>query len=198
MKRRLIGLLLAIMLLTGCASPGEIGMTLSPAQLTDAEAAVAELLGANRDQLLLDFHLDDSVQSLHVTAYELRGGAWEPISGGGGMWMNEPEGRMALGFDVIPDGMRIAVQAGEISSSTTHTAAVQLDAEGMGRSTSRMANAATVEYEKEIPVACQIITSKNEIHSFNTDYFADPSHIAQQGYEHVYCITLMFSALPLE
>lgn len=194
--KKLTAILLLVLLLTGCTKPAA-KMTLQPAQLTKDEAAIAKLLGSDYDQLLMDFKLDERVQTVQISCYELKDGAWEHISGGGKQLMNEPEGRLALGFDIIPDGMRVAVQAGDISGSTSHVSAERLDTEDMGRSTSRMASVMNVEYEREIPVACQIITAKPAIHSYDTDYFEDPSHIARQGYEHVYCVTVMFSTQPL-
>lgn len=188
----------AVLLLCGCQAKEQEGMYLEPAQLNDQESAIAKLLGANTDQLILDFSLDETVRSVHLNTYELIDGEWSPINGGGGMLMEDAKGRMALGFDVIPDGMRIAIQSENHSHSSSHKSSEQMDVEGMGRSTSRMASRLNVEYEKECAVACQIITSKNEIHSYDTDYFEDPSRFAEHGYEHVYAVTIMFSQKPLQ
>ena len=48
-------------------------------------------------------------------------------------------------------------------------------------------------YEEEIPLAVQIITSKNEVVSYQVDYFNSPEEYEKYGYEGVFAITVRFS-----
>ena len=47
--------------------------------------------------------------------------------------------------------------------------------------------------EEEIPLAVQIITSKNEVVSYQVDYFHSPEEYEKLGYEGVFAITIRFS-----
>ena len=48
-------------------------------------------------------------------------------------------------------------------------------------------------YEEEIPLVVQIITSKNEVISYQVDYFNSPEEYEKYGYEGVFAITIRFS-----
>ena len=43
----------------------------------------------------------------------------------------------------------------------------------------------------------QIITSKNEVHSYVVDYFFQPEEYEKYDYEYVYAITVLFSQKPV-
>ena len=49
------------------------------------------------------------------------------------------------------------------------------------------------EYEEEITLAVQIITSKSEEVSYQVDYFNSPEEYEKFGYEGVFSITVRFS-----
>ena len=61
----------------------------------------------------------------------------------------------------------------------------------MGSATSTLADRSDIAYEQEIPLVIQIITSKNEIHSYDVSYFEHPEEYTE--YEHVYAVTVRFS-----
>ena len=48
-------------------------------------------------------------------------------------------------------------------------------------------------YEEEIPLVVQIITSKNEVVSYQVDYFNSPEEYEKFEYEGVFAITVRFS-----
>ena len=62
-----------------------------------------------------------------------------------------------------------------------------------GFTTSVLAEKTDVEYEEKIPLAIQIITSKNEVVSYQVDYFNSPEEYEKFGYEGVFAITIRFS-----
>jgi len=198
MKKWFPLLLIAMLLLTGCASK-EPAMTISTARLNENEAAIAKLLGADMNQHIYDYCADDELKSVRINAYELVDGKWENSIGGGSMAVSGGEGRFALAFDVLPDGLRTAFQHGEGSSASTWTAPEKLDITGMSRSSMRLEELSSFEYEEEIPLVAQIITRKNEIRSFSPDeVLSSPEKIAEYGHDHVYIITVTFSKNPLE
>ncbi len=97
--------------LSACAESDLNQMYIEEAQLTKKEKNIAELLGLNQEYRLYDFFIDDTVKSMQINTYELIGGEWHIVAGGGGQAFEDSEGRLALGFDNIADGLRIATQS---------------------------------------------------------------------------------------
>ena len=196
MKKLLILFALLALLLTGC-NTAEKGMYLKKVELTKAEEGIAKLLGAaNGSELIYDFKVDENVRSISVNSYELIDGKWELISGGGGYAMNEKTGRIALRFENLGAGMRVAMQLGDDFTATEHK--TQLPDDNMSRASAMMTDQTQVIYGEEIPLVMQISTDKNEVRSFLPEEFHDPGRIAEFGYEHVYAVTVMFSTEGLE
>lgn len=199
MKRLLLLISALLLLLTGCrAGDTTPDMYIQPASLTEKEENIAKLLGADQGQMILDYKVDDTVQSMSVCTWELVDGEWAPFTVGGGMACNAAEGRIAIGFDLIPDGLRIAVQDENGYFASEHHSAEPMDTGTMGRATSRFSERAELEYGREVPLAVQIVTAKNEIRSFVPEYYFTPEEYVQYGYEHVYAITIAFSDQPVQ
>ncbi len=179
--------------LSACAESDLNQMYIEEAQLTKKEKNIAELLGLNQEYRLYDFFIDDTVKSMQINTYELIGGEWHIVAGDGGQAFEDSEGRLALGFDNIADGLRIATQSKHNSGSTSYFKERKNDITGMGWATSTLTNKTEITYDQEIPLVIQIITSKNEIHSYMVDYFFQPEEYEKYDYEHVYAITVLFS-----
>lgn len=196
MKKRAVVLLLIglVVFFVSCSSAeNSPAMYIEAAQLTEEEKQIASLLGLNTEHRIFDFVLDDRVQSMQVNTYELLDGEWRMISGGGGQAFSDAEGRIALGFDNIAEGLRIAVQSEHTGGSTTYTPDPADDFAGMGYATSTLNDPTEIVYEQEIPLVVQIVTAKDEIHSYMVEYFHTPEEYAKHGYEYVYAITVCFS-----
>jgi len=172
-------------------------MYIEEAQLTEEEKNIAELLGLNQEYRLYDFSIDDTVKSMQINIYELIDGEWHIIAGGGGQAFEDSEGRIALGFDNVADGLRIAVQSEHNSGSTSYFKESKNDITGMGYATSTLSDKQKIVYDQEIPLVIQIITSKNEVHSYVVDYFFQPEEYEKYDYEYVYAITVLFSQKPV-
>lgn len=168
-------------------------MYLEKAKLSEQEENIAKLLGANSDQHIYDFMLDDTVQSVQVNTYELIEGTWKFVSGGGGQAFSDEKGRLALDFENLAEGLRVALQSEHNSGSSKYSTESTEEFEGMGRATSILSDLTEIVYEKEIPLIIQILTTKNTISSYNVDYFYSPDEYEKHGYEHVYAITIRFS-----
>ena len=198
--KKFFALIALLALLAGCSAEAAPSMYIEPAKLDEKEEAVAKLLGADMDQHLFDVVLDGTARKVSVCTYELVDGAWELRSGGGGMSLKEGEkkGRMAFGFEDLRGEYREAVQFGKDFTAVKYGSPEEIDdPEGMGRTTSFLSNRTEIVYGKEIPLAIQIHTTKNEVVSYFTDYFFQPEEYEKLGYEHVYALTVMFSQEPL-
>ena len=68
-KARFVWIILLVLMLSGCAK--NEGMYVEPAQLTQEEQEIAELLGLNTEHRIFDFTVDDTVQTVQVNVYEL-------------------------------------------------------------------------------------------------------------------------------
>lgn len=180
-------------------------MYIQPAELTEEEEAVAKLLGADTDQLLFDVVLDGTAKKMSVTVYELTDGEWEPYIGGSGsgMALKEDEakrGRLCFGFQDLRKDFRQAAQfdgEGYTEVNWHGREETEEDPESISRTTAYLSNRTEIVYEKEIPVAIQINTSGNITASYDAEYFSRPEIYAEQNYEHVYALTVMFSREPL-
>lgn len=150
-------------------------------------------MGLNQEYRLYDFHLDDTVKSMRVNTYELIDGEWHIVAGGGGEAFEDSDGRLALGFDNLANGLRTAVQSEHNNGSTSYLKESKTDMAGMGYTTSTLSDRKEILYDQEIPLVIQIITSKNEVHSYVVDYFFKPEEYEKYDYEYVYAVTVLFS-----
>lgn len=202
--RRYLSIILALLLaaagLSGCTSMQKAekqpDMYIEAAQLSQEEKKLADLLGANTGQQIFDFSLDDSVRSMRINTYELSGGTWT-LTDSSGMEFSDTEGRIALAFDKIAEGLRVAVQEEHRDGSAAYSTDPETEYSGLSSATSMLSGRTEVVYEKEIPLVVQILTAKDEVTSYNVEYFEHPEKYEKYGYEHVYAITVRFSRSPL-
>ena len=180
----------------GCSEKNESAdkMYIEPAQLTAEEEQIAALLGLNTKQRIFDFVLDDTVQTIQVNSYRLVDGEWIMESGGGGQAFSDTKGRIALGFERLDEGMRVAIQSEHTGGSTEYQSERNEDLKEIGSfATSILSQKTEFSYEEEIPLVVQVITSKNEIVSSILDDFYSPEEYEKLGYEGVFAITIRFS-----
>lgn len=199
MVKRIWALLLCVVMsisLSACAENNLDRMYIEEAQLTEEEKNIAELLGLNQEYRLYDFSIDDTVKSMQINIYELIDGEWHIIAGGGGQAFEDSEGRIALGFDNVADGLRIAVQSEHNSGSTSYFKESKNDITGMGYATSTLSDKQKIVYDQEIPLVIQIITSKNEVHSYVVDYFFQPEEY-EKYITNMYMLPLSFLPKPV-
>ena len=115
-------------------------------------------------------------------------------TGGGGQAFSDTKGRIALGFERLDEGMRVAIQSEHTGGSTEYQSERNEDLEEIGSfATSILSEKTEFNYEEEIPLVVQVITSKNEIVSYQVDYFNSPKEYEKLGYEGVFAITIRFS-----
>jgi len=197
--KRYISLLLAALMalsLAGCGAKDdkktEGDMTVRPAQLSEEENALVELLGVELGNYhIFDFQVEGA-KSVQIAAYELVGDEWSPVTAGGGTFIQEGAGRIALMFGKMNEGVSVRYQ-GENGGGGTKFAMPGGDSAGMFYATSTLTSSTPVELEQEVPLAIQIATTQSEIHSYDVQYFGMPREYAKHGYEHVYAITVTFS-----
>lgn len=198
--KKVFALLVLLALLAGCSAEAAPAMYIQPAELNEEEEAIAKLLGADTDQHLFDVVLDGTAKTVSVNTYVLEEGKWELLTGGGGMALKDgaKEGRMAFGFEDLRGEYREALRFGEDFTAVSYGSPEEKAlGEGMGRTTSFLSERTEVVYEKEIPLAVQIHTAKNEVVSYTPEYFFQPEEYEKFGYEYVYALTVTFSRKPL-
>ena len=197
--KKLIVIVLAIVgmiSMVGCSDTEKTAdkMYIEPAQLTEEEEKIATLLGLNTQQKIYDFVLDETVQSIQVNTYRLIDGEWKLETGGGGQAFSDATGRIALSFERLDEGVRIAIQSEHSDGSTEYDSERNEELNEIGSyATSILSEKTEFAYEEEIPLVVQIITSKNEVISYRVDYFNSPEEYEKYGYEGVFAITIRFS-----
>lgn len=196
--KKILALLALLALLAGCSAEAAPEMYIQPAELNEEEEAVAKLLGADTDQHLFDVVLDGTAKKVRTAVYELADGEWHVLSAGN-MALNEDskKGRMAFGFEDLRGSLRKAVQFGDDFFASFHEIPEEETEESLGRAISFLSDRAEIVYGQEIPLAIQINTSRNEVLSYDTEYFFQPEEYEKYGYEHVYALTVTFSQEPL-
>ncbi|MBD5119299.1 MAG: hypothetical protein HDT37_09385 [Clostridiales bacterium] len=204
--KQYISLLLAALMaltLTACGAAlkkdNSTAMTIAPAQLSEEEAALAELLALDMDSYhIYDFYLSEKsgIQSLCLTAYELVNGEWMDVAAEVHPF-SDVSGRISLTFGKMTDGVQTAVQGASATNSSSFAPVSKGNVSDMTFATSALDDASTtIEPDQEIPLVLQVVTSKNEVRMYKVDYFGMPRELDKQGYEHVYAITVTFSQTP--
>ncbi len=202
-KRYISLLLAALMALTLTACGGDKDkdketdgdMTIQPAQLTEEEQALADLLALGMGSHHIFSFQVKGAKSVQLQVYELVDGEWSLLQSPGGAGLSAENGRIALSFGKLTDGARVAIQCdGQVFSNEFRIEPAD-DVSGMSFGTSTLGKGPTdVELDQEIPLALQVATSTGELRMYQVDYFEMPRELAKAGYEHIYAITATFSA----
>lgn len=202
--KRYCSLLLAALMalaLAGCGANTEKDkkedgdMLIQPAQLSEEETALTELLAVEMENYrMYDFRLKENsgVQSMRLAIYELMDGNWTPIAQDCQAFADQ-EGRIALTFRKVTDGVTTAVQSASGSGSNSYTPTPEDDVSSMAFATSKLSSPTAIEFDREIPLVLQVATAKSEFTTYDVDYFEMPRELGKHGYEHVYAITVTFS-----
>ena len=202
----LLGLALALSLL-GCGAikdkekdkDTDGAMTIQPAQLSEEEQALLQLLAVGMDNYrIFDFQLKEGsgVQSVILTTHELLDGDWSAISQDR-ISLTDAEGRIALTFRKITDGATMAVQSASGGGSNSYAPVPEEDVSNMAFATSKLSSPTPIEFDQEIPLVLQVATAKSEFTTYDVAYFGMPRELAKHEYEHVYAITATFSQKPV-
>lgn len=201
--KKAFAMLLAV--LTVCSLPGCAGekqqstepeMYIEPAKLNEDEKKMTQLLGGMEGQSVFDFSVDDKVQSLIITTWKLEDGQWVEYMLDS-QRLDESSGRIALGFENLTAGCRIAVQTQSGFSASTRHGEADEELEGMGCTTAYLPQRKEIEYGDDIALVIQTFTDKNEVISYDPDYFEHPEEYEKLGYEGVFAVTACFSQEPL-
>ncbi len=172
-------------------------MQISPAELTEQESQIVRLI-QNDNNMIFDYTVDPDVKSISTACYKLdENGKWVVHNGEGSMPINSTSGRMAFSFGRLADGYRVAVQESDNTTANENETMEKIDTQGMSFATS-FASTENIEYEKEIPLAIQVFTSKNEISSCGVEFYNKPEEYKNRGYEDVYVLTIKFSKKALK
>ena len=197
MKRlwRLFSLFL-IIVLSGCTILNTENQTpnmyIEMAQLTEEEENILQLSEPEEKCYLYDFYLDDTVKTIQINIYELIDEKWENTLDGETIEFEDLQGRAALILDNIGFQAYLQNEDEFILSAYYLEQTEELDYY-MASVLTSLQERKEIVYEQEIPLAIQIKTTQDKIHSYNVDFFFKPKLYAQHDYEHVYAITILFS-----
>ena len=102
-------------------------------------------------------------------------------------WIDYVVPQVYFSFERLDEGLRIAVQSEHTGGTTEYKSEHNEDLDKLcSYATSVLSEKTEFVYEEEIPLAVQIITSKNEVVSYQVDYFNSPEEYEKFGYEMTY------------
>ena len=148
-------------------------------------------MNASENPYLWDFTLDGTVKSMTMITYELVDGNWSEIAYSGEQF-EDSEGRIALVFDNIADGVTTGVESENKGGSQSYTPDHDMSFDGMASSTATLSNPYDIVYDEEIPLVIQIHTTSNVISSSNPEYGFENTE-DYKNHQKVYAITVTFS-----
>lgn len=192
-------------LLLGCQNQGRVetapaikagqdsGMVLEPAgSLEDVSQETDQQM---RNRRTYEFSTNSRMKTLRLCTYQLQAGAWKtmhcsdfPLTG------KETEGSLSLQFGYIPSHFSVSLTLdGQTQSSTISSGQENLIPEGMGIVTTMKSDSLPICYDTELPLVCQIATTKEQVNAYPADSYFTPEDFSKEGYEHVYIVTAAFS-----
>lgn len=184
--------LAAVLVLSAC---GEGTAYVRGAALSKKESAVAELLGGDDGACLFDFAAPRGARSARFRIYRLKGGAWRAAAGEATFALSASDGRIALQFDKIPDGVRISM-TGDGAALHHTTAKRRADTAGRTRAVSRLEEAQAAKCGREIPLVIQYF-SDGEMDALDTESFYHPEKYGKRNGDLIYAVTVTFRAQAL-
>lgn len=201
--RLLLMIALCVLLLSGCQNQQPVQqqtqlstpapLTIQPAVLNQEERRILDLVGAS--DVIFAYNVNDDLKSASVCCYQLdENSQWQLISGGGQYNVSSAQGRLALNYNTLADGVRVCFQSenGAVSASRKTVPQQTVLPEDMTWQTFT-SNPQDIQYEREIPLVIQCAMPKNEFTAYDVSDFAHPERFTQQGLHQVYALTVRFS-----
>lgn len=190
MKRKLLMLLFALLLLTSCAQQNKPAMYLEPAK--------EQALHQASFQQTYDFRMDGGLKSVVMEVWELVDGQWTDF-GSGRIGASLQEGQFTLSFNDLPECVTYSVGGASYTYTINKDFAVEVDpAGGDMMYTTMLTQMQEITYETPIPIAMQIYTTNQNAQSIGVDFFHQPERLSGEGHDHVYAVTLTFSQTTME
>ena len=128
---------------------------------------------------------------VEISTYQLEDGSWSVISREDRQVMNK-KGRIALGFDNIGDGIRVALQDSETGVVSSYTTDAVAGCGDMGWAAGVLSGHEKISYDEEKPLILQVVTSGNPVNYYLVQYFYTPEVYEDYDYEQVFAVTIRF------
>lgn len=168
-------------------------MKISQAQLTKQESQILSLIKGSIGSAIFDYTADPDAKSVSVACYKLdQNGKWEIHSGWDSYPIEDVAGRIAVSFNNLDDGMRVAVQTGDNMYASENNSDIKSNTVDMGSATT-CATTESIVYEEEIPLVIQVFTTKDAINTYDITFFNEPKEFINRGYSDVYVVVAKFS-----
>ena len=192
--KKLIVLLLALLLLSGCTAATKSKPSIRPADLTESEQALLRMFGLNYPRQVFDFTAPEGAVGVIIRRQQLVEGEW--VATKHYLRVDGKTGRIAISFDQLADGLRCAIQQEGNAEATSVTR--QGTATQNFTSTAMITLSADTEaaLDVEIPLLVQVHTDDLAITSPRINAYPDAA--AFSAYDEVYVVTAAFTDKELE
>lgn len=162
--------------------------------LTKEETNLLKLMGLDDKSRKYDCTVDKDVKSIYINIYTLDESLKWESNGSMSSNVNSLNGTIGILKD---DTERLQVSYKDQNEISMFKANLDVYDNANEKSRSIWWNdKASIEYEKEIPLAIQIIASSNEIRSFSGESFYEPDRL--KDHDEVIALTAKFSTNELE
>lgn len=189
MKRALLLMLMLVaLLLTGCAQQ-KPAMYMEPSEVHPQRN--------ESFQQSYDFRMDSSLKSVVMETWELKDGQWTDL-GGGRIGASLQEGQFSLSFDLLPKAVTYSVSGASYTYTVNKDFTVDATPADNRLYTTMLTQLQEITYETPIPMAIQMVTTKQDPQFIGVDFFHQPEKLASEGHDHVYAVTLTFSQTSME
>ena len=186
--KKIFILILCCFSLFSCTS--KTNMTIKPATLTNDEQNILKLFDINNSNLILDFNVDDNINNMTISFYELKNKKWEEISSSYRLISNTT-GRILFKYEDLRDNVLISYQFDE--NYGTNLIETNIKSSIESKTIFSIADEQEIIKDKELVLICQINTTKNNaIYMDNTSLDELATLYDSKGYEEAYIITIEF------
>lgn len=193
MKRVFLAVICIFML---CLSSCSLQPSIRPAELTKGEKALLRMFDQNYPQRVFDFTAPQGAVGLIVRRQHLQDGQW--VAAEHYLHVTEKNGRIAISFDSLADGLHCAIlQKGDVES-TSAIRREKTETDAMMIATTVISSTVSAELNQEIPLLMQVFSAADGMPFSGGGLSSYPDSAAFAGYDEVYIVTAAFTDKPLE
>lgn len=194
--KKIIILLISVLLI-GCtaikdtSNDNDNKMTLKLAELTENEQKLVNFFSVDGKTVYLEYNVDDTVKSIKLKVYDLKGSDWETITASS-MPIQGLNGKLLIHYENLSKGFKYMFD-NETGTGTISWDIPDFSKEGT-RSSETFSGETEIVLNEEIAIAQEVMTKQSSLATMNLkESIKNPDHYGKQAVEAVRILTITFS-----